>query len=105
MPGMDGLEATAAIRRHEARKGDSPHLPERPEGCFAQMGTVPFSGRVPIIAMTAYAMQGDRERCLAAGMDGYLAKPIKAEEMIALVESLGEKGSKPSPRCTASASP
>ncbi|MCE5267749.1 MAG: PAS domain S-box protein [Planctomycetaceae bacterium] len=65
MPGMDGFEATAAIRD---REGDGRHA--------------------PIIAMTAYAMTGDRERCLAAGMDGYLAKPIEGHEMIALVESL-----------------
>ena len=65
MPGMNGLEATAAIRKRE--DGGS---------------------RVPIIAMTAHAMKGDRDRCLAAGMDGYLSKPINAQEMIGLVESL-----------------
>jgi PAS domain S-box-containing protein len=65
MPGMNGLEATAAIRNRE--DGGS---------------------RVPIIAMTAHAMKGDRERCLAAGMDGYLSKPIDAQQTIALVESL-----------------
>ena len=65
MPGMNGLEATAAIRKRD--DGDT---------------------RVPIIAMTAHAMKGDRDRCLAAGMNGYLSKPVNAQEMIGLVESL-----------------
>ena len=63
MPGMDGLEATKAIRATENG-----------------------NWRVPIIAITAHAMKGDRERCLAAGMDGYLSKPINSHEMIVLVE-------------------
>lgn len=65
MPGMDGLEATKAIRVAESD-----------------------DGRVPIIALTAYAMKGDRERCVAAGMDDYLSKPINGREMIMLVETL-----------------
>ena len=65
MPGINGLEATATIRKRE--NGGS---------------------RVPIIAMTAHAMREDRDRCLAAGMDGYLPKPVNAQEMISLVETL-----------------
>ena len=72
MPGMDGLEATEAIRVWEKGKR-----------------------RVPIIAMTAHAMKGDRERCLAGGMDGYLAKPIDGRELIALVEDLASGSASP----------
>ena len=68
MPEMGGLEATQAIREQEAG------------------GT----GRVPLIALTAHAMQGDRERCLDAGMDGYLSKPIDVDELIATVERFGD---------------
>jgi two-component system sensor histidine kinase/response regulator len=68
MPGMNGLEATAVIRKRES--GGS---------------------HVPIIAMTAHAMKGDRERCLAAGMDSYVSKPINGAEMIEVVERLGRK--------------
>ena len=67
MPEMDGLEATAAIRRAEAQTG----------------------GHVPIIAMTAHAMKGDRDRFLAAGMDGYVAKPVRPHELYAAVEDGG----------------
>jgi two-component system, sensor histidine kinase and response regulator len=66
---MGGFEATQAIRANE-RGG----------------------ARLPIVALTAHAMQGDRERCLAAGMDGYLAKPIDVDELIGTVERFGGAG-------------
>jgi PAS domain S-box-containing protein len=68
MPEMDGFEATAAIRACEATCAASHHL--------------------PIIAMTAHAMTGDRERCLAAGMDGYVTKPLQPDELFAAIESV-----------------
>jgi CheY-like chemotaxis protein len=61
MPEMDGLEATAAIRAQERQRG----------------------GHLPIIALTAHAMKGDQERCLAGGMDDYVSKPIRVQELFA----------------------
>jgi signal transduction histidine kinase/CheY-like chemotaxis protein/uncharacterized membrane protein affecting hemolysin expression len=65
MPVMDGFEATAAIRKREVG------------------GEI----RLPIVALTAHAMKGDREKCLAAGMDGYLTKPIRPQELDEVLES------------------
>jgi CheY-like chemotaxis protein len=74
MPEMGGFEATAAIRAREKATGR----------------------HTPIIALTAHAMKGDRERCLRAGMDGYVAKPIQAEELMhAMEEVLPEAGPTP----------
>ncbi len=81
MPGMDGLQATAAIREREQVHG----------------------GHVPIIAMTAHAMAGDREQCLEANMDGYIAKPLRPHELIAEVE--GAVGSKTEPLSGAPSGP
>ena len=64
MPEMDGLEATAAIRNREKDTGE----------------------RLPVIAMTAHAMKGDRQRFLDAGMDAYLAKPFRARELLELID-------------------
>jgi signal transduction histidine kinase/CheY-like chemotaxis protein len=65
MPEMDGLEATASIREREKTTGK----------------------HIPIIAMTANAMMGDKERCLAAGMDAYVSKPIQIRELLAVIET------------------
>jgi CheY-like chemotaxis protein len=67
MPEMDGLQAVALIRQHEQASGKA---------------------RLPIIALTAHAMQGDRERCLAAGMDGYITKPINRAEFFTKIEAV-----------------
>jgi CheY-like chemotaxis protein len=64
MPEMDGFAATHEIRK--AEQGRQDHL--------------------PVIAMTAHAMKGDREECLAAGMDDYIAKPINSEELRQVIE-------------------
>ena len=73
MPGMDGFQATAAIREREKLTG----------------------GRIPIVAMTAHALVGDQERCLASGMDGYVSKPFRTSELFATLERM--LGDKPKP--------
>ncbi|WP_395745066.1 ATP-binding protein [Prosthecobacter sp.] len=71
MPGVNGYEATARIRELEKTSG----------------------GHVPIIAMTANAMKGDRERCLAAGMDDYISKPLRSAELFHVVEQFARQSS------------
>ena len=66
MPEMDGFEATALIREKEKKTG----------------------GHIPIIAMTAHAMKGDRERCLDAGMDEYVSKPIRPQAVVDAIEAV-----------------
>ncbi len=84
MPRMDGFEATAAIR---AQPGDG--------------------ARVPIVAMTAHAMAGDRERCMAAGMDDYITKPISLESLETIVEAQmnAPRGQTPPPPSSVEPSP
>jgi len=64
MPEMDGFEATNAIRKREVTEG----------------------GHLPVVAITAYAMKDDRERCLNAGMDDYLSKPIRSAELFEVID-------------------
>jgi CheY-like chemotaxis protein len=66
MPEMDGFEAAAAIRKEEGSTGR----------------------HIPIIALTAHAFKGDQERCLAAGMDGYVSKPIRRDDLLAMMAAL-----------------
>jgi two-component system sensor histidine kinase/response regulator len=66
MPGIDGLQATQIIRQEETRTGR----------------------HVPIVALTAHALKGDQEKCLAVGMDSYLSKPLRPKELVAVVEAV-----------------
>jgi len=68
MPEMDGLEATAQIRAQEKCQGQ----------------------HTPIVALTAHALQGDRERCLAAGMDAYLTKPVRTDDLFRVLQSIAD---------------
>jgi hypothetical protein len=85
MPEMDGFEATREIRRREAQLSVlSSQLPEEQTPAAAQLPTTnwqPATVHVPIIALTANVVQGDKERCLEAGMDDYLTKPINPTEL------------------------
>ncbi len=81
MPGMDGFAATAAIRARERRSG----------------------GHMRIVAMTAHAMKGDCDRCLRAGMDGYVSKPLDPQILYAVVEDENPKALLPSPFARAAA--
>ncbi|MFZ5832761.1 MAG: PAS domain S-box protein, partial [Planctomycetota bacterium] len=109
MPGMDGLQATAAIRKREAASGSR----FRTRGAAVAGGRSdseprtlnPEHSHVPIIAMTAHAMHEDRQRCLAAGMDGYLAKPVDVQEMMGEVRRLAHRASRMAELVAASSPP
>jgi len=83
MPEMSGLEATAAIRAAERHTG----------------------GHIPIVALTARAMTGDREQCLAAGMDAYVPKPVRAGELFAAIDALIGAPASAAPSAAPAASP
>jgi CheY-like chemotaxis protein len=74
MPEMDGFEAARAIRQQEALRS--------------------MRARIPILAVTAHAMKGDRERCLAAGMDGFVSKPIQLGELLEAIAVLRQDHTK-----------
>ena len=73
MPEMDGFEATVAIREHELGR----------------------RAHIPIVAMTAHAMKGDEERCLQAGMDAYVSKPIDGQRLLRTIDKLIAAGCAP----------
>jgi two-component system, sensor histidine kinase and response regulator len=66
MPVMDGVETTAAIRQRESASGE----------------------HIPIVAMTAHAMAGDRQKFLSLGMDGYVSKPIHSRDLFAVIDNV-----------------
>jgi two-component system sensor histidine kinase/response regulator len=85
MPSMDGHQATRRIRAGERERNKT-----RGEG--RGEGEV----HIPIVAMTAHAMQGDRERCLQAGMDAYISKPVQPAHLVSTIEKhLGSRSSQP----------
>ncbi len=71
MPKMDGFQATRTIRENEKRTGE----------------------HIPIVALTGYAMKGDRQRCIDAGMDAYISKPIRSQELFDMIESCASRRS------------
>ena len=83
MPRMNGFEGTKAIREFEATK---------PEGVdHAALGLQSSGKRVPIVAMTGNALEGDREKCLSAGMDDYMIKPINKKLILEMVRKWAPK--------------
>jgi signal transduction histidine kinase/HPt (histidine-containing phosphotransfer) domain-containing protein len=79
MPEMDGIEATRAIRERQKHSAEHPS----------------YKSRIVIVAMTAHAMQSDRERCVAAGMDDYLSKPVRPADIRGIIEKWGSPENPP----------
>jgi PAS domain S-box-containing protein len=109
MPDMDGFEATAAIRAreegvaqpHPVHSVHPVHTEEHPHRADHH----PPSAHIPIVAMTAHAMKGDRERCLAAGMDDYVSKPLEAEDLLSVIDRLVSPAAELEPDFTDDRSP
>ncbi|MCA9477004.1 MAG: response regulator, partial [Nitrospira sp.] len=104
MPEMDGYTATREIRRHEAERSRSQTLMQRDERLnLSQVGGADIRAptfhvsRIPIIAMTANAMQGDKEKCLEAGMDDYISKPVNFIQLEAKLSQWLADGSESAP--------
>jgi len=99
MPLMDGFETTRRIRQSEAAPGTDPQIANRKSKIE--------NSHLPIIAMTANAMAGDREKCLAAGMDDYICKPIAPDRVLKVIAQWLNKGQAPATGSaeTASATP
>jgi CheY-like chemotaxis protein len=93
MPEMDGFETTREIRRRESQlpvaSSQLPAKPHSPAESQPATATRPLATpRIPIVALTAHAMKGDQERCLVAGMDAYLSKPLQAPQLFEVMERL-----------------
>ena len=87
MPEMDGLEATRQIRERQKDPGTNGH----------------YKKRIAIVAMTANAMQGDREKCIAAGMDDYISKPVRPDDVRTILERWGPRAGNEESKTTESA--
>lgn len=95
MPLMDGLTTTTVIRALEEGRPVSPDL--LPAELFMALQRKLVKGHVPIVAMTAHAMVGDKEMCLKAGMDSYITKPFHPSQLSELFVAMGEKKPAPQP--------